>query len=193
YFRPKSRELAPCLFALTAQSNITNSKNPFSVVEYATSLKYHTLLDTAALVPTSVFSLSDNSVDAMAISSYKMFGFPTSVVEKVFLAQLGRPSFAGGTVDVAKVPRTIVTRAQKLHEQFEDGTINYLTLPAITSGLNFLSAYLPFLPLRLPSLLHYLMSSLSQLRHSTIGTPVRQGQNRLSGFSYISWGGFTVV
>ncbi|KAF5375502.1 hypothetical protein D9615_009186 [Tricholomella constricta] len=174
--RPRSRELAPCLFALTGQSNISNSKNSLSMIEYAASLGFHILLDAAALVPTSSFSLTEHSVDAMAVSFYKMFGFPTGVgaliVKKSFLAQLKRPWFAGGTVDVVQVPGTIVTRAHEPHEQFEDGTINYLTLPAITDGLQFLSAYLPFLPLRLSSLLHYLINSLSLLRHDTSGKPV---------------------
>jgi len=47
-----------------------------------------------------------------------------------------------------------------------------LQLSAITDGLHFLSAYLPFLPVRLSSLLPYLVSSLSQLRHDTTGSPV---------------------
>ncbi|KAG6865471.1 hypothetical protein C0991_002298 [Blastosporella zonata] len=186
--RPRSRELAPSLFALTGQSNISNCKNPLSMIEYAESLGYYTLLDAAALAPTSSFSLKEHSVDAMAVSFYKMFGFPTGVgaliVKKSFLAQLKRPWFAGGTVDVVQVPGTIVTRAHELHEQFEvgiliDGTINYLTLPAITDGLQFLSAYLPFLPLRLSSLLHYLINSLSLLRHDTTGKPVVQILSRV--------------
>ncbi|KAJ7647907.1 PLP-dependent transferase [Roridomyces roridus] len=170
--RPRS---APCLFALTGQSNITNAKNPLSILEYAKSLGYHTLLDAAALAATSAISLTDTPVDAMAVSFYKMFGFPTGVgalvVKKSFLKQLKRPWFAGGTVNLVQVPGTIVTRSQELHEQFEDGTINYLTLPAVTDGLRFLSAYLPFLPLRLSCLMHYLVSSLSQLRHDTTGNP----------------------
>ncbi|KAG5651705.1 hypothetical protein H0H81_007738, partial [Sphagnurus paluster] len=174
--RPASRELTPSLFALTGQSNISNSKNPLSVIEYAAELGYSTLLDAAALAPTSSFSLKEHPVDAMAVSFYKMFGFPTGVgalvVKKSFLAKLKRPWFSGGTVDVVQVPGTIVTRAYEAHEQFEDGTINYLGLPAITDGLRFLSAYLPFLPLRLSSLLHYLVNSLSLLRHDTTGHPV---------------------
>lgn len=181
--RPRSQELAPSLFALTGQSNISNSKNPLSMIEYAASIGYYTLLDAAALAPTSSFSLKEHYVDAMAISFYKMFGFPTGVgaliVKKSFLAQLKRPWFAGGTVDVVQVPGTIVTRAHEPHEQFEDGTINYLTLPAITDGLQFLSAYLPFLPLRLTSLLHYLIHSLSSLRHDTTGKPVVRILSRL--------------
>ncbi|KAF8161362.1 pyridoxal phosphate-dependent transferase [Crassisporium funariophilum] len=181
--RPRSRDLAPSLFVLTCQSNISNSKNPLSVAEYASSLGYHTLLDCAALAPTSVISLSDISVDAIAISFYKMFGYPTGVgaliVRKSFLARLKRPWFAGGTVDVVQVPGVIVTRAAEPHEQFEDGTINYLTLPAITDGLRFLSAYLPFLPLRLSSLLLHLTSSLSNLRHDISGRPVVQILSRI--------------
>ncbi|KAJ7189005.1 PLP-dependent transferase [Mycena filopes] len=172
--RPRAKASAPCLFALTGQSNISNTKSSLSIIEYATSLGYHTLLDAAALAATSTISLSDFPVDAMAVSFYKMFGFPTGVgalvVKRSFLTQLKRPWFAGGNVDVVQVPGSIVTRSPELHEQFEDGTINYLTLPAVTDGLRFLTAYLPFLPLRLSCLMHYLVSSLSKLRHDT-GTP----------------------
>ncbi|KZT05436.1 PLP-dependent transferase [Laetiporus sulphureus 93-53] len=174
--RPKNKHASPCLFALTGQSNISNSKNSLSLIKYASSQGYYTLLDAAALAPTSVISLAETPVDAMAISFYKMFGFPTGVgalvVKEEFLARLERPWFAGGTVDVVQAPGTIVTMTSELHERFEDGTINYLNLPAITDGLRFLSAYLPFLPLRLSTLMHYLVDSLSALTHDTEGTPV---------------------
>ncbi|KAJ7133125.1 PLP-dependent transferase [Mycena epipterygia] len=166
---------SPCLFALTGQSNISNTKNPLSIIDYANLLGYHTLLDAAALAATSSISLSSCHPDAMAVSFYKMFGFPTGVgalvVKKSFLVQLKRPWFSGGNVDIVQVPGNIVTRSLELHQQFEDGTINYLTLPAITEGLRFLSVYLPLLPLRLSCLMHYLVSSLSKLRHDTTGTP----------------------
>ncbi|KAF7294068.1 Cysteine desulfurase [Mycena kentingensis (nom. inval.)] len=174
--RPRVKDITPSLFALTGQSNITNAKTPLSLIEYAKSLGYHTLLDAAALAATSSISLADCPVDAMAISFYKMFGYPTGVgalvIKKAFLVKLKRPWFAGGTVDVVQVPGTIVTRASVLHEQFEDGTINYLNLPAVTDGLRFLSAYLPFLPLRLSCLMHYLVSTLSRMKHEGTGTPV---------------------
>ncbi|PIL33669.1 hypothetical protein GSI_04292 [Ganoderma sinense ZZ0214-1] len=169
---------APSLFALTGQSNISNAKNPLSLIQYATSQGFCTLLDAAALAPTSVISLTDTPVDAMAVSFYKMFGFPTGVgalvAKESFLASLERPWFAGGTVDVVQAPGGIVTMAADMHERFEDGTINYLNLPAITDGLRFLSAYLPFLPLRLSSLTRHLITSLSELRHDSTDTPVVQ-------------------
>lgn len=59
----------------------------------------------------------------MAVSFYKMFGFPTGVgalvVKEDFLRSLQRPWFAGGTVDVVQVPGSLVTMAGDLVEQFE--------------------------------------------------------------------------
>ncbi|KAJ7727536.1 PLP-dependent transferase [Mycena maculata] len=169
-------DAGPNLFVMTAQSNISNARNPLSTIQFAASLGYHTVLDAAAMAATSTISLADCHVDAMAISFYKMFGFPTGVgalvAKKSFLRQLKRPWFAGGNVEVVQVPGMIVTRASELHEQFEDGTTNYLTLSAVTEGLRFLSACLPFLPLRLSCLMHYLTVSLSLSRHDTTDTPV---------------------
>jgi selenocysteine lyase/cysteine desulfurase len=116
--RPQSKDL-------TGQSNITNSKNDLSLIEFAASLGYHTVMDGAALAPASQLSLANLDVDAVAVSFYKMFGFPTGVgaliVKKTFLSQLRRPWFAGGTVDVVQVPGSIVTKAREPHEQFEVG------------------------------------------------------------------------
>jgi molybdenum cofactor sulfurtransferase len=59
----------------------------------------------------------------MAISFYKMFGFPTGVgalvAKESFLEKLERPWFAGGNVDIVQVPGSIVTRATEIREQFE--------------------------------------------------------------------------
>ncbi|KAL0575562.1 hypothetical protein V5O48_006406 [Marasmius crinis-equi] len=199
--RPRAKDAAPCLFALTGLSNITNSKTPLSIVEYASSLGYHTLLDAAALAATSPISLIETPVDAMAVSFYKMFGFPTGVgalvVKKSFLKQLKRPWFAGGTVDVVQVPGHVVTRSREIYEQFEDGTINYLTLPAVTDGLRFLSAYLPFLPMRLWCLTDFAVKALSRLRHESTGIPVvrilsRRPTNRVSAIGEQSETGSTI-
>lgn len=59
----------------------------------------------------------------MAVSFYKMFGFPTGVgaliVKESFLEQLDRPWFAGGTVDVVQAPGTLHTMVAEPHERFE--------------------------------------------------------------------------
>jgi selenocysteine lyase/cysteine desulfurase len=93
------------------------------MITYASNLGYYTLLDAAALAPSSKISLRNTPADAMAISFYKMFGFPTGVggliAKKSFLRQLQRPWFAGGTVDVVQVPGTGFTPAEEIYERFE--------------------------------------------------------------------------
>ena len=61
----------------------------------------------------------------------------------------------------------------------QDGTINYLLLPAVTDGLRFLVAYLPFIPLRLTTLLNYIATSINAIRHDVADTPVVRILSRL--------------
>ncbi|EJD08353.1 PLP-dependent transferase [Fomitiporia mediterranea MF3/22] len=181
--RPSSSG-APCLLALTGLSNISNTKNPLEICAYAKRLGYHTVLDAAALATTSAINLTESpGIDAMCVSFYKMFGFPTGVgaliVKEDFLRTLHRPWFAGGTVDVVQVPGSLVTMASDLTEHFQDGTINYLSLPAVTHGLRFLTMYMPFLPMRLSALTHYLVAGLEGLRHDVNGSRVARILSRL--------------
>ena len=96
---------------------MTGFKAPLYLLQHASSQGFHTLLDAAALAPTTRISLSgpqlNNSVDALTISAYKIIGYPTGlgalVIKKKFLNQLKKPWFAGGTVDVAQVPGTAFT------------------------------------------------------------------------------------
>ncbi|GJE97554.1 PLP-dependent transferase [Phanerochaete sordida] len=176
-------DTAPALLALTAQSNVTNSKNNLGLVKHAKQLGYSVLLDAAALAATSVINLADYPVDAMALSFYKLFGFPTGVgalvVKESFLAELSRPWFAGGTVDLVQAPGMVHRLSDDMHSRFEDGTINFVSLPAITDGLRFLSAYLPFLPIRLAALTHFLATSLSEITHENTDKPVVRVLSRL--------------
>jgi molybdenum cofactor sulfurtransferase len=118
---------APSIFAFSGQSNITNTRTPLSIASYAKQRGYYTVLDAAALAPTCPISLRNSQVDAMAISFYKMFGYPTGVgaliMKREFAEMISRtkPWFAGGTVDFVQVPGNIVTYSELLEERFENG------------------------------------------------------------------------
>ncbi|KAG8726832.1 hypothetical protein FRC11_014388 [Ceratobasidium sp. 423] len=96
------------------------------------------------------------------------------IAKKKFLDILERPWFAGGTVDLVQVPGVIAIPAECISSHFGEGTINYLTLPAVTAGINMLSKYMDLLPIRLSSLYHYLYSRLSILHYPDTKTPVVQ-------------------
>jgi molybdenum cofactor sulfurtransferase len=110
--------------ALTGLSNLTNHKAPLqAIVPAAHARGVYTVLDAAALAPTTRISLSKMPVDAMVVSFYKMFGFPTGVgalvAKKAFLDILERPWFAGGAVDLVQVPGVIATPAECISSRFE--------------------------------------------------------------------------
>ena len=89
------------LFAFPAQSNFSGVQHPLSLVRMAQSLGYHVLLDAAAFVPAHSLSLRACPADFVALSFYKIFGYPTGVgalvARREALDALDRPWFSGGT------------------------------------------------------------------------------------------------
>ena len=134
---------APGLFAYPAQSNYSGVRHPLDWVTRAHERGWDVLLDAAAFVPTNTLDLSAWHPDFVAISWYKVFGYPTGigslVVRREALARLRRPWFAGGTIGVASVVVPHHTLGEGVIG-FEDGTIDYLGLPAVEIGLRHLAS-----------------------------------------------------
>jgi len=126
------------LFAYPAQSNFSGVQHDLAWIDRAQQKGWDVLLDAAAFAPTNPLDLSAVHPDFVCLSFYKIFGYPTGVgaliARRGALAKLHRPWFAGGTITVASVQGD----RYFLHigaEGFEDGTLNYLTLPAVEIGL----------------------------------------------------------
>jgi len=165
----------PNLFAYPAQSNFSGVKHPLEWIELAHGLGYDVLLDAAAYVPTSRLDLSVYSPDYVTISFYKMFGFPTGVgallARRSALARLHRPWFGGGTVRFVSAQnqvRILYTNAAA----FEDGTLNFLSIQAVTDGLDFLDRVgMDNVNAHVMRLTAELLERLKGLRHSN-GMPL---------------------
>lgn len=131
----------PSLFSFPAQSNFSGVRHPLSLVREARGLGYDVLLDGAAYVPTSALDLASVPADFLCVSFYKMFGFPTGIgaliARREALARLERPWFSGGTVEFVSVQNRI-HRLLEGAAAFEDGTLNFLGIAAVQSGLAFL-------------------------------------------------------
>lgn len=165
----------PHLFAYPAQSNFSGVQHPLEWIAEAQALGWDVLLDSAAFAPTNRLDLSAWRPDFVPLSFYKMFGYPTGVgcliARKSALAKLQRPWFAGGTITIASVQGNGYYLAEG-ESGFEDGTINYLNLPAVEIGLRHLSAIgIDLIHERVCYLTSWLIESLLQLRHST-GAPL---------------------
>jgi molybdenum cofactor sulfurtransferase len=165
------------LFAYPAQSNFSGVKHPLNLVEKAHSKGWYTLLDAAAFVPTNGLDLKTVQADFVTISFYKMFGYPTGVgallARKSALAKLQRPWFAGGTVNFASVQGQAHVLSRN-EGAFEDGTLNYLAIPAVEIGLRHLQAIgIATITERVRCLTGWLLEELLRLRHSNGHAMVR--------------------
>ncbi len=173
----------PGLFAYPAQSNFSGVQHPLSWVGRAQDAGWDVLLDAAAFVPTNRLDLSRWHPDYVVLSFYKMFGYPTGVgaliAKKAPLARLRRPWFAGGTITVASVGADRYYLAAGA-SAFEDGTLNFLSLPAIGFGLDLLERVgLDCIHERVQCLAGWLIEQLAALRHST-GRPLARIYGPLS-------------
>ncbi len=162
------------LFAYPAQSNFSGAQHPLEWIEQAHSHGWDVLLDAAAYVPTNWLDLARWHPDFVAISFYKMFGWPTGVgcliARREALAKLHRPWFSGGTIVAAFVQREYYQSAPGA-AHFEDGTLNYLNLPAIEIGLRFLERIgIQTIHEHVGRLAGRLLDGLDSLRHSD-GSP----------------------
>lgn len=165
------------LFAYPAQSNFSGVKHPLDLVVKAQSKGWCVLLDAAAFVPTSRLDLTAIQPDFVTISFYKMFGYPTGVgallIRRTAFAKLKRPWFAGGTVNFASVQGQAHVLSPN-EAAFEDGTLNYLSIPAVEIGLRHIEAIgIELIAERVRCLTGWLLEELLALRHSNGRSMVR--------------------
>ena len=165
------------LFAYPAQSNFSGVKHPLDLVAKAQSKGWRVLLDAAAFVPTNSLDLKAVQPDFVTISFYKMFGYPTGVgglfIRRATLPKLKRPWFAGGTVNFASVQGQGHVLSPN-EAAFEDGTLNYLSIPAVEIGLRHLQAIgIDLIAERVRCLTGWLLEELLALRHSNGRAMVR--------------------
>ena len=169
--QPKSHNL----LAFPAQSNFTGQQHPLELIHMAKAYGWDVLLDAAAFVPTNRLDLSQWHPDFVSISFYKMFGYPTGIgcllARREALDKLGRPWFAGGTISLASAAGDWHQLAEN-EEGFEDGTLNYLGLPAVEIGLRHMQSIgIEMIHERVCCLTGWLLEQLTGLCHSN-GTPL---------------------
>jgi molybdenum cofactor sulfurtransferase len=157
------------LFAFPAQSNYSGVQHPLDMVAEAKECGWDVLVDCAAFAPTNRLDIDRWQPDFVPLSFYKIFGYPTGVgaliARRTALAKLRRPWFAGGTITIASVLADAHYLAPGV-PGFEDGTVNYLNLPAVESGLRYISAVsLDMIHERVMCLTGWLLDSLRALRH----------------------------
>ncbi len=163
------------LFAYPAQSNFSAVQHPLEWIERAHAKGWDVLLDAAAFAPSNPLDLGKYKADFVPLSFYKIFGYPTGigalVARQEALAKLHRPWFAGGTITVASVQGDKYYLAEA-PAAFEDGTLDYLNIPAVEIGLKHIQSIgYATIHARVDALTGWLLDNLSEMKHST-GVPL---------------------
>jgi selenocysteine lyase/cysteine desulfurase len=158
------------LFAFPAQSNVSGVKHPLELVAAAQAKGWRVLLDAAAFAPTNRLDLGSMHPDFVVVSFYKMFGYPTGVgallMRKSAFQELRRPWFAGGTVNFASVQAQAHVLARG-EAALEDGTLNYLSIPAVEIGLRHIQSIgIDLIGERVRCLTAWMLEELIAMRHS---------------------------
>lgn len=158
------------LFAFPAQSNFSGVQHPLEMIEQAHAKSWDVLADCAAFAPSNRLDLGRWHPDFVPLSFYKMFGYPTGIgcllARKTALAKLRRPWYAGGTITISSVQGDGYYLAEG-EAGFEDGTINYLGLPAVEIGLrHILSIGIDVIHERVACLTGWLLACVGALHHS---------------------------
>ena len=158
------------LFAYPAQSNFSGVQHPLEWIAQAQAKGWDVLLDAASFVPSNRLDLSRWRPDFVPISFYKIFGYPTGIgcliARRTALRKLKRPWYSGGTITFSSV-LAFDHYLTPGPASFEDGTVNYLSLPAVESGLKFIEAIgIETIHTRVMCLTGWLIDQLLALHHS---------------------------
>jgi len=165
------------LFAFPAQSNFSGVQHPLAWIDRAHTHGFDVLLDAAAFAPTNRLDLARWTPEFVALSFYKMFGYPTGVgallARHEALARLRRPWFAGGTIDVVSVQADQFRRTGGV-AAFEDGTLDFLAIPAVEFGLDLLDTVgIDAIHARVRALTSWLIGELLGATHANGSPAVR--------------------
>ncbi|KAJ5288408.1 hypothetical protein PENANT_c076G03595 [Penicillium antarcticum] len=191
----------PKLIAFPAQSNLNGRRLPVrwcnqirtATGEYAGNV--FSLVDAASFVSTAPLDLKKWAPDFVALSFYKIFGFPdlgALIVRKSAARALERRKyFGGGTVDMvlASGAQWHAKKASSIHERLEDGTLPFHSIIALDSAFDThqrlygsmvnISAHAGLLVKRLynclSSLRHFNSAVVCHIYRSVYGDPALQG------------------
>ena len=191
------RAKADHLFAFPAQSNFSGVQHPLEWIAQAQAKGWDVLLDAAAFTATNRLDLSKWKPDFVVQSFYKLFGYPTGIgcliARKHTLAKLRRPWFSGGTITVASVQGDKYYLADG-PTAFEDGTLDFLAMPAIEIGLQHIESIgIDTIHERVRCLTGWLLERLLALKQTTgkplvrlYGPPATERRGGIVTFNFYS-------
>ena len=137
------------LFVFPMESNFSGSRYSLDIVKKiqdgcvglsAAQKRFRVLVDAAKSSSSFPPDLSKYKPDFVAMSYYKIFGYPTGlgalVVRKDAMSEMEPGYFGGGTVDFLLPERDMIVFRDGV-QKFENGTPSFLSIPAAVTGFRW--------------------------------------------------------
>ncbi|CAK9863850.1 unnamed protein product [Sphagnum jensenii] len=174
------------LFAFPLECNFSGAKFDLDLVtqiqqgrhcgEKHSRGQWLVLVDAAKGCGTMPPDLSRFKADFVAISFYKLFGYPTGLgallVRNDAARLLRKKYFAGGTVAVSIADADFMQKRDRTEQWLEDGTASFLSIVALRHGFAVINRLQPQnITRHTGSLTSYMATKLASLKHGN-GTPV---------------------
>ena len=133
------------LVTFPAMSNYNGQKYPIEMwIKESQALNFSVLLDAASFVSTNPLDLTRIHADFVALSFYKIFGYPTGlgalIVKNSSLHLLNKKHFGGGTVEMHLVKKSGHV-GKSAQDNFEDGTLHFQGILALKYGLSLMQKF----------------------------------------------------
>lgn len=136
------------LFCYPAKSNYSGVMHSLDWVSLAQEKGWDVMLDAAAYSANNRLKLGQVKPDFIPISFYKIFGYPTGIgcliIKKEKYAKLNKRWFSGGSILLVSVMKDFFAPETLGYARFEDGTINFGAMKAVTFGLEFMTTLEPY-------------------------------------------------
>lgn len=131
------------LLTFPAQCNFNGFKYPLELIaKLHDNHEQFVCLDAASFLSTNALDLRRYKPDFVCLSFYKIFGYPTGlgalIVSKRGEMRLAKKYYGGGTVKIALTRTNWHQKRDPIHEQFEDGTISFLSIIALQTCFKFM-------------------------------------------------------
>lgn len=169
------------LITFPAQCNFNGLKLPLDLIaSIHNNPDTFICLDAASFLSTNSLDLRRFKPDFVCLSFYKIFGYPTGlgalIVSKRGAERLNKKYYGGGTVQIALTRTNWHRKRDPIHERFEDGTCDFLSIIALQTCFQFMeellgSDFIERVSRHVFNLGRYLHHHLGSLKHHN-GQPV---------------------
>ncbi len=153
------------LLAFPAQSSISGIKHSMNYISKAQELGWDILLEADIYAATNILSLKKVQPDYVSVSFYKIFGYPIGI-GCLLVRKDKAQNFEMIEIESEDANKSLTSQPQ-VKKRLQDGTINFLDIPMIKEGLEFIDKIgMDKVQFRMEKLTNWMSAKINTIKHN---------------------------